>query len=147
MSHSDTHTVVTEALRDEAKKWATLSDELGEMAARVGRLTLDSSAFFCGDASADVLSADYDTYLRFMIDRFTEGRMEYLELARALKKAAAMYDESDADSARKLSAIYGTAPELSSSDFAPSNDTTWVDPPASVSGMGSAPGSHAGTGS
>lgn len=99
--------VVTDALRQEAKKWFALSDELHAVAGNVGQLTLDASAFWCGDGISIAAAPIYVSYQKFVQDRCSEGSTEFEEIAGALGRAADEYDGSDKVSAETLTKIYG----------------------------------------
>ena len=99
--------VVTDALRQEAKKWFALSDEMETVAGNVGRLTLDTSAFWCGDGISIAAGPIYDGYQRFVQERCGEGAVEFEQMAGALNRAADEYDGSDEVSAATLTKIYG----------------------------------------
>ena len=99
--------VVTDALRQEAKKWFALSDEMETVAANVSRLTLDTSAFWCGDGISIAAGPIYAGYQQFVKDRCGEGSVEFEQVAGALNRAADEYDGSDEVSAATLTKIYG----------------------------------------
>jgi hypothetical protein len=99
--------VVTDALRQEAKKWFALSDEMETVAGNVGRLTLDPSAFWCGDGISIAAAPIYAGYQDFVQDRCGEGAIEFEQIAGALNRAADEYDGSDEVSAEILTKIYG----------------------------------------
>jgi hypothetical protein len=99
--------VVTDALRKEAKKWFSLSDEMETVAGNVSHLTLDASAFWCGDGISIAAGPIYDGYQQFVHARCGEGSAEFEEIAGALNRAADAYDGSDEVSAETLTKIYG----------------------------------------
>jgi hypothetical protein len=99
--------VVTQALHQEAKKWFALSDEMHKVAGNVAGLTLDASAFWCGDGISIAAAPIYADYQKFVQDRCNEGSTEFDEVARALNRAADEYDGSDEVSAETLTKIYG----------------------------------------
>ena len=99
--------VVTTALGKEAKKWLALSDEMEKVAGNVGRLTLDTSAFWCGDGISIAAGPIYAGYQSFVQARCQEGAVEFEEIAGALNRAADEYDGSDEVSAATLTKIYG----------------------------------------
>jgi hypothetical protein len=98
--------VVTDALRQEAKKWSELSDEMQTVADNAGRLTLDASAFWCGDQISIAAAPIYAAYQQFVRDRCGEGATEFEDIAGALHRAADAYDGSDQVSAETLTKIY-----------------------------------------
>jgi hypothetical protein len=99
--------VVTDALRQEAKKWHELSDDMQIVADKAGRLTLDASAFWCGDGISIAAAPIYAGYQQFVQARCNEGATEFEDIAGALKRAADEYDGSDQVSAETLTKIYG----------------------------------------
>jgi len=99
--------VVTDALRAEAKKWLALSDEMEKVEANVGRLNLDTSAFWCGDGISIAAAPVYAGFQQFVQARCGEGKTEFEEIAAALQRAADAYDGSDEVSAETLTKIYG----------------------------------------
>jgi uncharacterized protein YukE len=99
--------VVTDALRREAKKWFALSDEMHTVAGNARRLTLDASAFWCGDGISIAAAPIYAGYQQFMQDRCGEGAAEFEQIAGALNRAADAYDGTDQISADTLTTIYG----------------------------------------
>jgi len=99
--------VVTDALRQEAKKWFALSDEMETVASSVSRLTLDTSAFWCGDGISIAAGPIYAGYQQFVKDRCGEGSVEFEQIAGALNRAADEYDGSDEVSSATLTKIYG----------------------------------------
>ena len=99
--------VVTGALHQEAKKWLALSDEMETVAGHVGRLSLDSSAFWCGDGISIAAGPIYAGYQQFVRDRCGEGAAEFEQIAGALNRAADEYDSTDQVSAETLTKIYG----------------------------------------
>ena len=104
---ADQYEVVTEALRTQAAQWLELSDELATAESNAGRLTLDASAFFCGDVTSVALAPVYAGYQQFMTARLGEGKAEFAQLAGVLRKIADEYDVSDETSAQDLKDIYG----------------------------------------
>ena len=99
--------VVTDALRQEAKKWFALSDEMEAVASNIGHLTLDTSAFWCGDGISIAAGPIYAGYQQFVQARCGEGAAEFEQIAGALNRAADSYDGSDTVSAETLTKIYG----------------------------------------
>ena len=99
--------VVTDALRQEAKKWFALSDEMETVAGNISRLSLDTSAFWCGDGISIAAGPIYDGYQQFVQARCGEGSAEFDQIAGALHRAADAYDGTDEVSAEVLTKIYG----------------------------------------
>jgi hypothetical protein len=107
MAAGDKAMVVTEAIRKEASKWSELSDAMGAVKANAGRLTLEESAFFCGDGISVSLAPVYNEFQQFMTAVFGQAQAEFGQLTGALKKSADRYDASDEDAVINLSEIYG----------------------------------------
>ena len=99
--------VVTDALRQEAKKWLELSDAMQTITGNVGRLTLDESAFWCGDPISVAVAPVYTYYQQFVQARCGEGATEFADIGGALRRAADAYEGSDQVSAATLTKIYG----------------------------------------
>lgn len=98
--------VVTEALRGEAKKWDGLSDQMETVTANIGGLTLDASAFWCGDPLTMAAQPIYAGFQEFVKARCAEGATEFQEIGDALRRAADAYDGTDTVSAATLKSIY-----------------------------------------
>ncbi|MFG1611027.1 hypothetical protein [Actinoplanes sp. NPDC049265] len=99
--------VVTDALRDEGKKWFTLSNEMHTVAGNIAGLSLDDSAFWCGDQITVAPAPIYRDFQDFVQDRCGEGSSEFEQIGEALNRAADEYDGSDEVSAETLTKIYG----------------------------------------
>lgn len=98
--------IVTEALQQEAKKWLQASDEMEQVAVNVNRLTLEPSAFWCGDSLQVAAEPIYSGFQQLVQQRCVEGSREFEEIAGALRRAADEYDGSDSTSAEALRRIY-----------------------------------------
>lgn len=107
MSDKEKVTVVTSALRAEAKKWASISDRLMPIADAAINAGLSKSAFFPAppwDASAH--SGAYNNFQQSMTDVLYEGVTECAQMSLVLKEIADNYDVSDEDAAQNLDKIY-----------------------------------------
>jgi hypothetical protein len=99
--------VVTDALRDEGRKWFALSAEMHKVAGSIGGLNLDDSAFWCGDQISVAPAGIYRDFQQFVRDRCGEGADEFEQVGEALNRAADEYDGSDEVAAETLTKIYG----------------------------------------
>ncbi|MFI7599000.1 hypothetical protein [Actinoplanes sp. NPDC049681] len=77
------------------------------VASCVGNLTLDDSAFWCGDGISIAAAPIYAGYQKFVQDRCREGSAECEQIGEALNRAADEYDGTDEVSAETLTKIYG----------------------------------------
>ena len=59
--------VITDALRDEGKKWLAMSDSIAEVKTAAEQLHLEPSAFFIGDASVVLHAGSYRDFHTFMV--------------------------------------------------------------------------------
>jgi hypothetical protein len=100
-------TVITESVRDEAKKWRRLADQMEPIKGAVVSATLDVSAFFIGDANAVPHYLAYNQYKGFMETVLAGGIIEFEQLGGALDKIADAYDNADAVVSLDLNQIYG----------------------------------------
>jgi hypothetical protein len=110
--------VVTDALRAEAKRWQTLSDELAKIQQAADQLDLAITAFFALDESAlfgalAVLqpeaaahSRTYNDFQGSMTGLLGTGATEFDEMATALVKIANAYDASEEKNAEELGKVY-----------------------------------------
>jgi uncharacterized protein YukE len=99
-------TVITESVRDEAKKWRRLADQMEPIKQAVQSLTLDPSAFFIGDANVFEHHNAYSGYRAFMERVVTGAAVEFEQIGRALDKIADAYDNADKVVALDLNKIY-----------------------------------------
>lgn len=99
-------TVITDAVRDEARKWRRLSDSLEPVKNAAAGLDLAITAFFIGDANAGVHSQAYNGFQSFVVTALTGGVTEFEQLGAALDKIADAYDEADRIVSLDLNKIY-----------------------------------------
>jgi hypothetical protein len=99
-------TVITAAVRDEAKKWRDLSDQLAPVKATTDGLVLSLSAFFIGDVNAGLHSEAYEGFRSFMSTVLAGGVTEFEQVGDALDKIADAYDAADDIAALDLNQIY-----------------------------------------
>jgi hypothetical protein len=99
-------TVITGALRYEARKWRQLADRLAPVKSTVDSLGLSVSAFFIGDVNAVVHSQAYDQFQSFMASVLTDGVIEFEQVGMALDKIADAYDRADKIAELDLQQIY-----------------------------------------
>ena len=107
MPGESTVEVVTAALDTERRKWVALADDLSAVQSNVDRLTLDVTAFFCGDPTSMSLAPTYEKFRSYLAARLAEGQTEFGEIAGALQRIADDYDGSDEVSAARLDSYYG----------------------------------------
>jgi hypothetical protein len=89
-------TVITAAVRAEAKKWQELSDKAAPIKAAVDGLTLSASAFFIGEDWTPTVHAEaYQGFQHFMAGILAGGVAEFDQLGAALNKIADAYDNAD----------------------------------------------------
>jgi hypothetical protein len=100
-------TVVTDAVRAEARKWRQLSDQVAPVKQAVDGLTLAQSAFFIGDANAALHAEVYAGFQRFLATVIGGAVTEFEQLGGALDKVADAYDNADAVVDLNLDQIYG----------------------------------------
>jgi hypothetical protein len=106
----DVVAVVTQAVRDEARKWFGLADETQPVRVAASELTLDVSAFFIGDVNAAMHHRAYEGYQAYMVN-VLRGAVEQFDLAgAALNKIADEYDRADAVVAVDLNAVWTRRP-------------------------------------
>jgi hypothetical protein len=103
-------TVITSAVRDEAKKWRDLSDKLAPVKSTTDGLVLSQSAFFIGDVNAGMHSDAYEGFRSFMSAVLAGGVTEFEQVGDALDKIADAYDKSDAIAELDLNKIYSANP-------------------------------------
>jgi hypothetical protein len=100
-------TVVTEAVRAEARKWKKLSDQAAPVKVAADGLTLAQTAFFIGDANAAIHAQVYASFQGFMANILSGAVTEFEQLGGALDKVADAYDNADALVDLNLDKIYG----------------------------------------
>lgn len=98
--------LVTDSLREEAKKWRRLSDEMEQVKQNVERLDLAPTAFV-PSAMAVVNAFFYSRAREWMTGLLAEAAAEFDQIGAALNRAADLYECTDEKSAQDLSAIYG----------------------------------------
>ncbi|GIE99998.1 hypothetical protein [Paractinoplanes rishiriensis] len=100
--------VVLSAFEAEAKKWEELADLMLAAKNKITPLTLEPSAFFCGNpASAVLLSQTYDEIHGLLVTLTTAAEAEFDQIAGALRIARDEYDGTDNTSAAAFVRIYG----------------------------------------
>ena len=99
-------TVITSAVRDEAKKWRDLSDKVAPIKSTTDGLTLSLSAFFIGDVNAGLHAQAYEGFRSFMSTMLAGAIAEFEQVGAALDKIADAYDNSDQIVALDLNKIY-----------------------------------------
>ena len=107
--------VITQAVRDEVPKWDGFADHLEPVLADVKNATLGVGAFFVGDPAslpvrvldATVHQRTYETYRSFMERVLTEAKTEFEQIAGAVAKVAATYEEQEEIGELRLREIYG----------------------------------------
>jgi hypothetical protein len=102
--------VVTEALRDEAKKWLEMADMIAKVQATVNGMQLGNQAFHFGDQISGILfmpyGVKYNAFTVNMSDVLTQGKTEFEQMAGALVKMANEYDKTDLQHELDLKSIY-----------------------------------------
>lgn len=102
--------VITEAVRNEAKKWFAFSDRMEPIARAAEGLTLDVSAFFIGDANAVVHDRAYDGFQAYMVNVLRGAVTEFDQIGAALNKVADAYDAADAVVSLNLNQVWTHQP-------------------------------------
>jgi len=109
--------VVTEALRDEAKKWRHMADGLAKIESAVKGMQLDPAAFHLGDGTLIFApySIKYNSFATNMAELLGQGRAEFEQVADALVRMADQYDRTDLSVELDLRTMYthvasGTTP-------------------------------------
>jgi hypothetical protein len=104
-------TVVTDALRDEARHWNGLAHPLDRLASDIGALHLGLAAFAVGsgpvDATAGGLQEAYERFRSDLTTSVLRGSTEFDQVAAALRRIADRYDNDDDVTALSLRDIYG----------------------------------------
>ncbi len=98
--------VITDALREEAKKWIKASDDIAAVGSDLRKLDLARTAFFLGDISASGHAKLYGEVRLQMAKWFMEAHLQFDGMASALRKIADAYDDADSQSALDLSEIF-----------------------------------------
>jgi hypothetical protein len=99
-------TVITEAVRNEGRKWMGLSDSVDGVRASCEDLNLGITAFFIGDANAGVHAVAYDGFYSFMVNVLKGAVTEFDQFGNALMTIADRYDQADAVVSLDLNEIY-----------------------------------------
>ncbi|GII23036.1 hypothetical protein [Planosporangium mesophilum] len=98
--------VITESVRDEAKKWRSLADQMEPVKQAVHDMSLAPEAFFIGDANILEHHSAYCSYREFMEKALTGAVVEFEQIGRALDKIADAYDNADNVVTLDLNKIY-----------------------------------------
>jgi len=98
---------VVDSLREEARKWRRLSDEMERVKKDVAQLTLWPTAFIPAMMSALPNAVVYSENHKWLIGLLTGAAAEFDQIGAALDKAADRYEYADMKSAFDLSTIYG----------------------------------------
>lgn len=101
--------VATDGIRDEAKKWFTLSDRMLRVVALAEDQGLELSAFTVTDITGPVTAVDlkhgYDLMQHWLTDLFRQATIEFEAFGEALKNCADWYESSDATSGQNFDEI------------------------------------------
>ncbi|MBC9006780.1 MULTISPECIES: hypothetical protein [Micromonospora] len=98
--------VITDALRDEGKKWLAMSDSIAEVKTAAEQLHLEPSAFFIGDASVVLHAGSYRDFHTFMVRILNGAVTEFDQIGAALRRIADEYDRADEVISLDLDKIY-----------------------------------------
>ncbi|MFD6262685.1 hypothetical protein ACFWFK_16255 [Micromonospora chalcea] len=98
--------VITDALRDEGKKWLAMSDSIAEVKTAAEQLHLEPSAFFIGDASVVLHTVSYRDFHTFMVRILNGAVTEFDQIGAALRRIADEYDRADEVISLDLDKIY-----------------------------------------
>jgi hypothetical protein len=101
--------VVTQAVRDEAKRWADRSPTMQQLVDAVDALDLLMSAFWVGPLdtfNAQRYSKAYDGFQQYMLDLLKAAVVEFGQLSKALTKIANEYDRMDEIGKLNLNQIF-----------------------------------------
>lgn len=99
-------TVVTEAVRDEAKKWFDFADRTEPVRAAAEELSLDVTAFFIGDVNASLHHRAYQGYQAYMVNILRGAVSQFEQVGEALNTIADAYDQADAVAALDLNEVW-----------------------------------------
>lgn len=107
--------VITQAVRAEAPKWDGFADHIESVVREVKDATLGVGAFFIGDPAslpvrlldATVHQRTYEIYRSFMERVLTEAKTEFEQIAGAVEKVAATYEQQEEIGELNLREIYG----------------------------------------
>ncbi|MGV9764761.1 hypothetical protein [Micromonospora tulbaghiae] len=98
--------VITDALRDEGKKWLAMSDSIAAVKTAAEQLHLEPSAFFIGDASVILHAGSYRDFHTFMVRILNGAVTEFDQIGAALRRIADEYDRADEVVSLDLDKIY-----------------------------------------
>ncbi|MEU0962639.1 hypothetical protein ACIBSS_30850 [Micromonospora aurantiaca] len=98
--------VITDALRDEGKKWLAMSDSIAEVKTAAEQLHLEPSTFFIGDASVVLHAGSYRDFHTFMVRILNGAVTEFDQIGAALRRIADEYDRADEVISLDLDKIY-----------------------------------------
>ncbi|MEV4691340.1 hypothetical protein AB0K27_09490 [Micromonospora echinospora] len=98
--------VITDALRDEGKKWLAMSDSIAAVKTAAEQLHLEPSAFFIGDASLVLHAVSYRDFHTFMVRILNGAVTEFDQIGAALRRIADEYDRADEVISLDLDKIY-----------------------------------------
>ena len=107
--------VITAALRAEAGKWDDYAEAVAPVHRTVRDATLAPTAFFVGDLETIALSkgeatvhqASYEAAQQFMESLLAGAVTEFAQIAKALTKVAAVYEQNERVVKVNLNEIYG----------------------------------------
>ena len=107
--------VITQAVRDEAPKWDGLAQDMEAVVREVKDATLGESAFFIGDPvvlpirrlDASVHAKVYESYRYFMEQVLSSAATEFTQIADAVGRIAATYEEAENTGEYNMREVYG----------------------------------------
>ncbi|MBB4905333.1 hypothetical protein [Actinophytocola algeriensis] len=107
--------VITKAVRDEAPKWDGLALDMEAVVREIRDATLGMSAFFVGDPAllpirtldATAHAKAYEVYRSFMEGVLDSAATEFTQIADAVQKIAATYEEAENTGEYNMRAVYG----------------------------------------
>lgn len=115
--------VITKAVRDEAPKWDGFAQKAEEIRRAVEDATLGPAAFFAGDpvalmtglpiaGSLDTMLHQrmYETYRSHVHDLLAGAKAEFEQIADAVGRIAATYEEQEEIGELNFTEIYGEPP-------------------------------------
>jgi hypothetical protein len=116
--------VITKAVRDEAPKWDGFAEKAEEIRRAVEDATLGPFAFFVGDPVALVTGLSiagtfntalhqrmYETYRSHVHDLLAGAKTEFEQIADAVGRIAATYEEQEEIGELNFREIYGEMPK------------------------------------
>ena len=104
MAPSDKVRVACEALRSDASKWATASDEMTAAATSAQNLVLGTAQFGYA-AETHGLVTSYTTLQQRIAHLLTGAGTEFEKISQTLKASADTYEREDAEGAHRMSRI------------------------------------------